>query len=215
MRGCLRAIAVRIGCLLVVIAMLIAAIMFRKEIGDYYHAWRGRSFGSFVEPAVGGAKRARDAIGRIMRPSGPAYQDISAADLAALISDAIARSGQRRVFDSVRVALVENEIRVRGVLDLRDVPRNTLGPLAGMVGDHEPAAIGGPLSADSTGGLVLTVTYLTLRDFPFPKATIPRLLEAAHLPGVHDARLPIPGTSGIGDVRVGTTSVRLYKSAPR
>ena len=210
--GCLKALFVRIGCLVFVIVLLVLGIVFRSEIWDYYTAWRGNPGAVYVAPAEGGAARARDAVERLARRGGPAYEDLTAADLAALVTEAIARSGERRVFDSVRLALLDNEIRVKGVLDLSGVPRNLLGPLAGMVSDHEPAAIGGPLGVDSAGGLELTVTYLKLRDFPFPRSTVPRLLEAARIPGARGARVPLPGVSRIGDVRITPSHVRLYRS---
>jgi hypothetical protein len=176
---------------------------------------RGKSSEVYAPPAPGGDTRARGAFERLARRGGPAYEDLTAGDVAALVSRALEEAGGRRVLDSVRVAMLPNEIRVRGVLDLSGVPRGTLGPLAGVLGDKEPATIGGPLSADSNGVLVLTVTYLSLRDFPFPRATIPRILRAARVPGAIGARVPLPGTAGIGDVRVSPSGMRLYRRMPR
>jgi hypothetical protein len=68
---------------------------------------------------------------------------------------------------------------------------------------------------DSSGHLELTVTYLKLRDFPFPKSTIPRILETAHVPGAAGARVQLPGTTTVGDVRVTPAYVRVYRSAQR
>jgi hypothetical protein len=215
MGGCLKAMAVRIGCAVLFTAACVFVILFHTEIWDYYRAWRGNPAEVYTPPAVGGDARARSAFERLARHSGPAYEDLTAGDVAALVSRALEEAGGRRVLDSVTIALLQNEIRVRGVLDLSGVPRSTFGPLAGMVGDKEPASIGGPLSADTAGGLVLTVTYLRLHDFPFPRSTIPRILRAARIPGVIGARVPLPGTAGIGDVRVSPGGLRLYRRTPR
>ena len=203
----------RVGCAVLFAAACVFVILFHTEIWDYYKAWRGNPAEVWVAPAPGGEGRAREAVGRLGRPGGPAYVDLTAEATAALVQAALQQQGHRQVLDSLRVALLDNEIRVRGVLDLSGVPRSALGPLAGAVGDKEPAAIGGPLSAER-GGLVLTVTYLKLRDFPFPRGTIPRILQAARVPGALGARVPLPGTAGIGDVRVSPRRLRLYRSAP-
>jgi hypothetical protein len=196
-------------------AVCVFVILFHTEIWDYYRAWRGNPAEVYTAPAVGGDARARSAFERLARRGGPAYEDLTAGDVAALVSRALEEAGGRHVLDSIKVALLQNEIRVSGVLDLSGVPRSTLGPLASVLGDKEPASIGGPLSADSSGGLVLTVTYLRLREFPFPRSTIPRILRAARVPGAMGARVPLPGTAAIGDVRVSPSGMRLYRRLPR
>lgn len=212
--GCLRAMAVRAGCSVLLAVALALGIVYRRQIWDYYREWRGTSGEVWVAPSANGTAEAQAALDRLARSGGPAYVDIRAGALAALVDAALARSG-RRVLDSVQVALLENEIRVRGSLDLTGVPRNLLGPLSGVVNDHEPAAIGGPLSVDSGGRLILTVSYLRVREFPFPKSTIPRILMEAHIPGADGPRVPLPGVSRAGDVRVSPSRVRFYRSSPQ
>ena len=212
--GCLKALAVRVGCAVLLAAACLLVMLYHSEIRDYYRAWRGTAAEVWTAPVAGGETRARQALERLRQPGGPAWVDLTAGEAAAFLDGALSRSGARRVLDSTQVALLDGEIRVRGLLDLRGVPRSTLGPLAGVVGDRESASIGGPLSADSAG-LVLTVTWLRLHDFPFPRATIPRILEAARIPGASGARVPLPGMTGIGDVRVSPSGLRLYRSSPR
>jgi len=211
--GCLKAMFARIGCLVVVVALGAVVFLYRYQIREYYRQFRHLPTEEFVAADPARAASARATLQALARRGGPAYVDLTAADVAALVDESLARSG-RRVLDSVQTALLDGEIRVRGSLDLSGVPRSLLGPLAGAVGEHEPAAIGGPLSVDSSGHLVLTVTYLRLREFPFPRATIPRILGAAHLPDVDGARVPLPGISDAGDVRVSRRSVRLYRRSP-
>jgi hypothetical protein len=212
--GCLRALFVRVGCLVLLVAAIVLGIVYRRAILDYIDAWRGHPNEVYASPAAGGVARPSTALGRLEQRGGPAYEDLTAADLAALVESALSRE-HTRVLDSVQVALLENEVRVRGSLDLTGVPRNLLGPLASALRSREPAAIGGPLSVDSTGHLQLTVTYLTLHDFPFPRGTIPRILGAAHVPGARGATVPIPLAARLGDVRVSPSYVRFYRSAQR
>lgn len=212
--GCLRAMIWRVLGSLMLLAVLVGGYIYRHEIMDYWDQLHGRATETYVTPAAGGAASAADKLSRLARSGGPAYVDLTASDVGALIDAALTHEA-RRVFDSTQVSLLENEIRVRGSLDLSGVPRNMLGPLAGVVGNREPAAIGGPLSVDSTGQLMLTVTYLKVRDFPFPRSTIPRILSAARVPGAVGASLPVPGTPKLGDVRVSPSHVRFYRSSPR
>ena len=212
--GCLRAMIWRVLGSLMLLSALAAGYIYRHEIMDYWDQLHGGATETWVTPATGNSSSAADKLARLARSGGPAYVDLTAADVGALIDAALTREA-RRVFDSTQVALLENEIRIRGSLDLSGVPRNMMGPLAGVVGDREPASIGGPLSVDSTGQLMLTVTHLKVRDFPFPKSTIPRILSAARVPGAVGASLPVPGTPKLGDVRVSPSHVRVYRSSPR
>jgi len=210
--GCLRAMVVRAGCTVLLAAALAAAFLYRQQLLDFYRDWRGRGE-EYVAPAADGTRGALAKLEALARPGGPAYVDLRAAEIGAIIEAALAQA-RSRVVDSVRVALLEGQIRVRGSLDLSGVPRSLLGPLAGAVGEREPVTIGGPLTVDSAGQLSLTVSYLQLRDFPFPAGTIPRLLEAARIPGARGGRVPLPGLPRVGDVRVSRSAVRWYRRQP-
>jgi hypothetical protein len=213
--GCLKLIVVRVISTIILLALVIVAWTYRREIMGYIDAWRGHKGATYVPaaPAQPGADRGAS-MARLNERGGPAYQDYTAAQLATIISAALGGEG-RRVFDSVQVALLENEVRVRGSLDTRAVPRSLLGPFASVLGDREPAAIGGPLSVDSTGRLMMTVTYFAVKDFPFPRNMIPRLLQAAKIPGASGSSVPIPTGTTLGDVRVSPEHVRFYRPGAR
>ncbi len=213
--GCLRALFVRIGCLVLLVAAVIFGAVYHRQIFEYIDAWRGHPGEQYAAPQT---TRAHEdpaaALASLSRRDGPPYVDLTAGDLATLIQSALSRNGQH-TFDSVQVALLDNEVRVRGSLDLRNVPRSMLGPFASVLGEREPASIGGPLSVDSAGQLVLTVTYLKVGDVPLPRATVPRLLAAARIPGAHESSVPIPMHERIGDVRVSPEAVRFYRRTAR
>ncbi len=220
--GCLKAVVVRVLSMIVLVALLILGWTYRAEIMAYVDAFRGHRKAEYVPPAprapAGGLPSASSnpasALARLGEPGGPAYVDLTAADLAGIVTQSLGTEGQQ-VFDSVQVALLENEVRVRGSLDLKRVPRSLLGPFASVLGDREPAAIGGPLSVDGAGRLVLTVTYFAVKDFPFPRNMIPRLMREARIPGAEDASIPLPLTTPIGDVRVTPEHLRFYRVAAR
>jgi hypothetical protein len=212
--GCFRALVSRILALVLLVALGGAAYLYRHEIVGWWRDVRGGTSGTWTAPAPEAGRRARATLERIGAPGGPAYEDLDASEVSALVADALARTGTHAV-DSVQVALGIDEVLVRCRLDMSGVPRSVLGPLASMVGDHEPATIGGPLSVDASGRLLLTVTTLRLRDFPFPRSTIPRILEAARVPGLAGGTVALPVAVRLGDVRVSPTHVRVYRSSPR
>ena len=202
--GCLKAIVVRVVSTIFILVLVVLAIMYHRQILDYIDAWRGR------KAQYSGAVHS-DSSAASRLATNRAYVDMTPAEVATLIAQSL---GNQRTFDSIQVALLDNEIRVRGSLDLRGVPRSILGPFASALNDREPVTIGGPLSADSAGRLLLTVTYLTVKSFPFPKSTIPRLLQELHIPGATGSTVPLPFPTKLGDVRVTPEHVRFYRAQP-
>jgi hypothetical protein len=210
--GCLRAIFYQIGCLVLLVAAAVAAFIYRRQIADYYHDWRaGRAAGRvWALPVEGGADEAARRLEQLADRRGRAYVDLTAGDIAALLDAELGR-GARRAFDSVAVSLDSNDVRVRGVVDLSDVPRDLLGPLRGVVGGRQQVTVGGPLEADSAGRLLWRIRTLRIGDVPLPRGAVVPTLRAARVPGIVDGRVPLPVRAAVGDVRVTTTGVRLYR----
>jgi len=215
--GCLKAIVVRVGCLIVLVVLAVLAFTYRHEILDFWRHWRGNGSASAVWVAPSGqegAQRADRALAQLASRGGPAFVDLDAAQIGGLIETQLARVRQRAL-DSIMVLLGDNDVRVRGSVDLSRVPRNLLGPLRGVLHGRERVIVGGPLLADSTGRLLWRVTSLQVGAFPFPRGTIGALLKAINVPGVEDARVPLPVEGRIGDVRVSPAAVRLYRASAR
>lgn len=211
--GCLRALFVQVGCLVVLVAAAVLGFLYRDTLWAAYRRYRGDRPAAeiaFAPAAPDGAARAEDAMARLARRGGPAYVDLTAADVAALLDRELVQ-GSRGVFDSVEVALDSEAVLVRGLLDLSRVPRSVLGPFAGSFEGRERLEAGGALTATAEGGLRWRPTRLRIRDFPFPRRTIPALLRALHLAVGPDGDLGLPGITGVGDVRVRRDRVRLYR----
>lgn len=216
--GCLRRLFVQIGCLVFFIAALIFGFIYREQVTAIYRRLRGlpppAESTVYTLPAFGGAARARESLRQLARHDGQGYVDLSAGDIASLVDGELARA-PRRVFDSVAVALTADAVRLRGVLDMSEVPQRVLGPLSSGLSRREPVTAGGPLSVDSAGRVLWTLTSLKVRDFPFPRSTIPAILRALRIPGAESGSLPLPVGQAVGDVRVSPAGVRLYRAAPR
>ena len=211
--GCLKAIFVQAGCLVLLVAAAVFGFLYRREIWDTYRRFRGEkpaAVAGFVAPAPRGGARAEDALARLGRSGGPAYVDLTAAEIAALLDRELVR-GSNRVFDSVRVALDSNLVLVRGQLDLSQLPHDFLGPLAGSLSGRDPVEAGGALVAAPGGALRWQPERLRIHDFPFPRRVIPALLRALHVAASGDSGLTLPGIRGVGDVRVTPDRVRLYR----
>jgi hypothetical protein len=211
--GCLR----RIGCLVILLAAVVAGFLYRDRIAALYRRVRGVPEpppAVYVPPAPGATAQAEAALDRLVRRGGPAFIDLTAAQLAALIERQLAGAGTR-VLDSVAVALGDQRVQVRGSLDMSVVPRRLLGPLAQGLGRREPVVAGGTLSAQPDGHVVWTIDELRIREFPFPRLVIPAILHVMNLSDGKAAAVPIPLPAGIGDVRVNRAGIRVYRAAPR
>jgi hypothetical protein len=210
--GCLKALFVQVGCLLILVAAAVLAFVYRRPLVDAYRKWRGEKPAAavaFAAPDAAGGRRADEALARLGRAGGPAYVDLTAGEIAALLDRDLVR-GSRNVFDSVQVALDSNTIFVRGVLDLSRLPRDFLGPFASSFTGHEPVEARGALLAGPGGGVRWLPDRLQIRDFPIPRKGIPSLLRALRV-AAGQGGVTLPGVAGVGDVRVSPERVRLYR----
>jgi hypothetical protein len=210
--GCLKALFVQIGCLLLLVAAAVLAFVYRRPLVDGYRRWRGErpaAAAAYAAPDAAGGRRAEDALARLGRAGGPAYVDLSAGEIAALLDrDLVRASGN--VFDSVQVALDSNTILVKGVLDLSRLPRGFLGPFASSFTGLEPVEAGGALLPAPGGGVRWLPDRLRIRDFPIPRKGIGSLLRALRV-DAGAGGVTLPGVTGVGDVRVSPERVRLYR----
>ena len=215
--GCLKRFLAGMGCLVVLAAAALGVWLARDRIAALYRRVRGLPEPPpvvYAMPDSGGASRATARLEALTRRGGPAYVDLTAADLAALIERQLA-AAPHRPLDSVGVALGEQRIRVRGSLDMSVLPHRLLGPLAQGLGRREPVVVGGALSVPAGGHLAWTIDELKVRDFPFPKAVIPSIVAALGVPGARGAAVPLELPAGIGDLRVSPDRVRAYRASAR
>src|SRR5688572_32803362 len=92
------------------------------------------------------AKGASDALADLQRKGGPPYVNVSAAELAALM---VKSTGHRlpAALDSVQAAVDSESVRVKALVKLDDVRGlDALGPLAGLLNEHERSECTRPMS---------------------------------------------------------------------
>jgi hypothetical protein len=212
--GCLKQVFVQIGCLVVLLALVVFAFLYRDQLAAAYRRVRGLppppdSTAYVMADTARAAARPEAALERLAQRGGPAFVDLTAAQVAALVEQRLGPG--RRLVDSIRVALVEPEVRVRGSVDLARVPRGALGPFAGAMDRRQPVTIAGTFDADSSGRLLLTVTGLSVGDFPFPRGTIGAVLRALAVPAAEGRVVPIPMDGRVSDARVRGATLRLYR----
>lgn len=212
--GCLRGLLAQIGCLVVLVLLLVLGYVFRDQVGALYRSFRNlpppEESAPYVAPDSGGREGVTRGLDLLARGGAGDYMDIPPGQIAAIIDARLGAAG-RRVVDSVRVALVAPEVRVRASVDLARVPRGALGPFAGAMDGRQPVVIGGEFGADSTGRLLLTVQSLTVGTFPFPRGTIGAVLRALNVEGVEGRTVPVPMEQRVGDARVRGRVLRLYR----
>jgi hypothetical protein len=214
--GCLGAIVRQIGCLVLLIAAVVLAVIYRRPLWEAYQRVRGArppAAAVYEAPGPDGARAATERLAGLSRPGGPAYVDLTAADVAALLDRDVVRASDR-LFDSVRVALDSDVILVRAVLDLSRLPRDFLGPLSGSFEGREPIETGGTLLASAGGTVRWVPDRLRIHDFPIPRQGIPSLLRSLHVASP-DGGVVLPGITGVGDVRVVPERVRVYRLEQR
>jgi len=212
--GCLKNILAGIGCLVVLLAAVVAGYVYRDELAHLYRRVRGipeRPPAVYATPSADAARRAEAALGQLSRRGGPSSVELSADQLAALIDRELAH-GPSRVFDSIAVALADSQVLVKGSLDVSQLPRRLLGPLSENLGRYEPVVAGGRLAAAADGSVRWTIEQLKLGDLALPKATIPAIIRSLGVAGARDASVPIPLPVPVGDVRVSASGVRLYRA---
>jgi hypothetical protein len=165
-----------------------------------------------------GADRAETRIRALARPSGPAFVNISAADLAGLMLREAAASNRRSLpLKGVSAAVVQDRLWVRGTLDLRQLrAQRALGALGAVLGDEEDVELRGTLDIVDPGLAQFRVEAFKARNLAIPNAAIPRILRQLQRDrpaGVSSNAVAFPVPPHIGDVRISNGRITMYKTA--
>lgn len=137
---------------------------------------------------------------------------LSASEAASLLGAGLEPS-VRRQLDSMQVELRDDNVAVRALLSTRRLPRELVGPLAVGLRDHEPIEAAGPLRFVDAGQGAWEVRQLQIRDFPFPRDAVPRLMARA-LGDSSGRALTVKLPRGVRGLRVRADGITLY-GAPR
>lgn len=212
--GCLKTI----GC--ATLLLVVAGIAWISRDRWYPKLRDGRTI-EMVESSVdtlspSGAQRAEESIRSLGLPRGPAYVNITAADLASLIVREAGR-GNALPLKGVTASVIGDRLALRGTLDVRQLrAQGGLGPLGALLGDEETVELRGTLHILRPGLAEFRVESFKARDLAIPSAAIPTLLSQfrrGQTPaGLSDNGIPFPVPPYIGDVRIANGRVTLYKT---
>jgi hypothetical protein len=219
MGGCFKSI----GCLVVLIAVAAGAWFGRDYWTPYLHrvtapaaAAPVHQAGTWQPATPEGAVRARTIIERLASRNGPVYANVEPGDLTAFIIQQLSHQLPPSARD-VAAMVSGDQLLVRCTVNPNDLgDLSQLGPLAQMLGDQEQVQFGGTLDVIKPGLGEYRVQSFRIHDFAIPHAMIPRLIKSyskgARPPGVADDGLPLITPVHIGDVRIRSGQITLYKA---
>lgn len=210
--GCLRNVFAMIGCVTVLLVGGVGAWQYRAQLAGLYRSFAGTPDGLGGSPvgmasdsALASAVTKRDAMAR---RDGPPYAVFSAAEMAALVRDGLHPTAQAAL-DSVTVTLARDRFTLRAHLATGIFTDDLLGPFAGMLDAREPVTIAGPARVAEPGLVAWRPDAFTIRQFPFPAAAVPRLVN--RMTGRDDGAFPIAVPPTVGDLRIRTDGVTFYR----
>lgn len=211
----------RLGCLALLVVLAIAGWFTRDAWMSKIRRGRGpdatetRAQGWQRVTAAGGV-RAGAQLRKLQAKTGPAYVNVTPADLASWIMQELSRSLPASA-DSIEAAAIGDRLYVRTTVRTADLgAKELLGPMAGLFGERERVQLGGALRIIRPGFGEFQVKEFRIRDFAVPRAIIPRMIRqitrGERAPELSPDGLPLQTPAYIGDVRVSDGRITLYKA---
>ena len=217
MFGCVR----RLGCLVLLLVLGVAAFLTRDRWSGYLHRDRGVAApaGPVWEPLTdAGAQRARVIVESLGQRSGPVFANVRAGDLASYIFIALAKQLPPSA-EHTQAAVIGDRLYVKSLVKLSDFGgAGALGPLAGFLAERDTVRFGGTFEMIRPGLAQFHVHEIRIHDLSVPRALIPKLVgtmgRGARPAGTAPDALPLATPPYVGDVRVGQGRVTLYTTVP-
>lgn len=160
-----------------------------------------------------------DALASLERPTGPAYITLGAGDLAGVIAGALRRTLPDAAQD-LQVAIVDDELRLRGEIPLRELGGRALPEfVSDLLTGRDSVEMAGSLEMVRPGLAQFHVREVIVRGIRLPPRVIPPLLgalrrKAVQADSVSSDAVAIALPRSVSDVRVSRGRVTLYKSVP-
>jgi len=184
MRGCLKNILASVGCLVVLVAVGVGALLFQGPIRGAWHAFRGDLPSTLgVEdvdagrPTARAARTARRKQAAMARFLGPDSVRLSASELAVLIVDGLDPLS-RRALDSIAVTLEPDRLVFEALLVTDVWGREALGMFGGLLQPREPIRVAGRAWVGRPGVVVWQPDAMSIRGIPLPGLWIRRTVGA-------------------------------------
>lgn len=225
MRGLIKTLFAAVGCLTVLAVSGVVAWQYRSQIAGLYDSVarhggerdQGRAgagvgapqdngpTGRPSEQALQSARRKQDAMAQAR---GPAYVVLTASEVASMIAGGLTPVG-RQALDSIAVTLGQDRLELRAAIKTSMLGSGVLGPLTYMLNPWEPIRVSGPAHVAGVGVGAWEPDSFVVRSFPFPRSTVPVILN--RLTGRPDGLVPIPVPATVGDLRIRPDGVTFYR----
>ncbi len=160
-------------------------------------------------PSAQALAGAREKMGTLTRRDSVR---LTADEMAALLEAGL-EPPVRRQLDSIRVRLRDGGIEVGARLATGRLPADLVGPLGMALHEREPIRAAGPVRMVEPGEAEWEIREFQLRDFPFPRDVVPRLVEKALGDSTRGA-VPVHLPRGIRAVRIAPDAVTLFGATP-
>ncbi|MEX2180371.1 MAG: hypothetical protein WD801_16770 [Gemmatimonadaceae bacterium] len=212
--GCLA----RLGCLVVLAVLAVAAWFTRSQWLPMIRsrmAAETAAVPTWQRLTEAGAARADSALRRLQAPGGPMYVNATAGDLASYIARELTQTIPAFT-DSLEAAAIDDRLHLRAFVRTADLgDRQSLGPLAVLLGERERLQMGGVLRIIRPGLAELQIKEFRIRDLALPQPLIPRIVQqiirGERSPGLSEEGIPLATPDYIADVRVQNGLITLYK----
>jgi hypothetical protein len=210
----------RLGCLIIVVAILAAAWYWYARVDRPSTASTGGGNAAAVSSAwqpltSADAERGRVAVQSLGRQSGPVFANLTPAEAASYIFTVVARQLPPSA-QNAEAAVVGDRLYVRCDVDLRDFGgAKALGPVGMLLGDRDSVRFGGTIHMLRPGLGEFVAREVKIGRFEIPSALIPRLLKPMKrkpVAGIAENGLPMVMPTYISDVRISNGKITLYKS---
>jgi hypothetical protein len=207
--GCLTAPFRLLGCLVLVTALGLAWL-YRDRLE--YEARRVIDRAREVAPSSGrpGVSALESANAKVDSLNGWRADSVvlTPSEFASLVGSGMDPQLRARL-DSLRVELLDGEIRVRARLHTAALSPELVGPLAGALGPTEPVDAAGPLRVTRPGAGEWRVRSFRIGNFPVPDEMVPRLVGQA-LGDPDRTTVPVKVPEGVRAIRVRPGGATLY-----
>jgi hypothetical protein len=208
--GCLTAPFRLLGCLVLLVA-LGAAWLYRDRLEHEARRLIERVQGEVPSPeGRPGVSALESARAKVDSLNGWRADSVvlTPSEFASLVGSGMDRQ-LRGQLDSLRVELLDGEIRVSARLRTAALPPELLGPLAGALRPTEPVDAAGPLRVTRPGAGEWRVRTFRIGDFPVPEEMVPSLVGQA-LGDSRRTAVPVKVPEGVRAIRVRPGGAILY-----
>jgi hypothetical protein len=195
-----------IGILLLA-ALVSAAWLFRSDIMRVVRPEAAEHGGPVAHPSPKALAQARDRVDSLLGWQADSVV-LSAAELASLVTAGLPAQARSHV-DSIGLTLGDDRIELRGKLDTKVIPKDELGPFAGVLNPWEPVAAAGPVTVPKPGFADWTIEQITIRGITLPQS-ISKSIAQRVFAGSREGRIRIPLPAGIGGLRIRPDRAVLY-----